>query len=489
MKLQAKKYPLPLKDKETTVLFIYETEKKKPVSDQAPPELHSLLAKIDLQHFSAGAGEVAFTSLKNEPALLLCGLGKIEKITLESLRNAAAAVNAFCGSRKITRFNVALPVLEKITGEDVIAALAEGFTLAGYRFDRYKKNDDTPPLSSVTFFSEEKKAGAIVKEVLTIAAGVIQCRDLVNLNAEETTPAFVAKEAQKLSKIENVTCRVLGKPELEKLKMGLLLAVNRGSALPPRMVVLRYTGGKKSSKSLALVGKGITFDSGGMSLKSGTGMEAMRMDMAGAAMALYTFKTAAELKLKINLTAVIPLTENMLAHNAYRPGDVFTGYAGKSVYIGNTDAEGRLILADALAYTVDKLKPDYIIDMATLTGACIAAFGETVAGLLGTDDVLIEKIRRAAEKTGEQAWPLPLYPEFEENIKTDIADLSNMSSEKNAGTIHAAAFLKQFVGDTPWAHLDIAGTAWYSKPRGYRPKNATGFGVRLLTEMIKKWDQ
>ncbi len=488
MKLQAKKYPIPLKAGETFAVFIYQSPKIK-LEKQIPADIREVTAMMDYSHFRAGSGEIEYSTIKESPGIILCGLGKEESLSPEGLRNAAASVTSFCRGKKITSLNILIPVSGKVEEDTVIQSLAEGLSLANYQFHRYKKNEDKPLLKNFRIFSDSKKAGAIVKEVETVTANVLACRDLVNRNASETTPVDVAREAQKLSKLDNVSCKIMGKPELEKLKMGLLLAVNKGSDNPPRMVILQYRGGKKSSRSIAFVGKGITFDSGGMSLKISGGMEAMRMDMAGAAMALYAFKTAAELKLKVNLTAVIPLTENMLANNAYRPGDVFTSYSGKSVYIGNTDAEGRLILADALAYTIDKLTPDYIIDMATLTGACIVTFGETVAGLLGTSDELLENLIKASEKTGEQIWPLPLLPEFEENMKSDVADLSNMSVEKNAGTIHAASFLKQFTGETPWAHIDIAGTAWYSKARGCRPKNATGFGIQLLTEFLKAWDK
>jgi leucyl aminopeptidase len=293
--------------------------------------------------------------------------------------------------------------------------------------------------------------------------------------------------AKKLASIKNVTCRVLGQKEISALKMGLLMAVNSGSSIPPQMVILSYRGEPGSRESIALVGKGITFDSGGMNLKTNGHIELMRMDMAGAATVMYALKTAAELGISKNIHAVMPLTENMISNTAYSPGDVFTAYNGMTVEVGNTGAEGRLILADALAYTLSKLKPAHIIDIATLTGACVVTFGETVAGLISTDDALTGRIRKAADSTGEKIWPLPLYSEYEENMKSDIADLCNMSSEKNSGTIHGAAFLKNFVGETPWAHIDIAGTAWYTKQRGYRPKNATAYGLRLITVLLKNW--
>jgi len=488
MKLSHKKFPLTPKAEETIAIFVTDDKNKLP-ADQFPGELKKTAQLIDLSLFKAASGSLEFFAAKGASPLLICGLGEPDALTPEGIRGAAAAVTAFCRGRKITLLHTVVPSIDGMNESDMLRFIAEGLSLSNYSFNRYIDSDEKPAVKHFTFYTSSATDKSIVKEVETVTANVHACRDLVNSNTTESTALDIAREAKKLAAIENVICRVLGKPELEKLKMGLLLAVNKGSQVPPRFVILQYKGGKKTSKSLALVGKGITFDSGGMSLKISGGMEAMRMDMAGAAMTLYAFKTAAELKLKINLTAVIPLTENMLANHAYRPGDVVTSYSGKSVYIGNTDAEGRLILADALAYTVDKLKPDYIIDMATLTGACITTFGETVAALLGSDEELVSSIREAAAASGEQVWPLPILPEYEENMKSDVADLSNMPSEKNAGTIHAASFLKQFTGDTKWAHLDIAGTAWYSKPRSYRPKNATGYGVRLLTEVIKNWNK
>jgi leucyl aminopeptidase len=268
------------------------------------------------------------------------------------------------------------------------------------------------------------------------------------------------------------------------MKMGLILAVNKGSAKPPQLAVLKYRGDYQDKKFIALVGKGITFDSGGMNLKPSGHIEDMRTDMAGAAAAMYTLKSAAELKLARNLYAVLPLTENMLSNDSYRPGDVFTAYNGTTVEIGNTDAEGRLVLADALAFTEKILKPDCIIDIATLTGACLATFGELMAGYVTTDDGLGKVLEEAGAATGELIWRLPLIKDYEENVKSDIADICNISSEKNAGTIMGGIFLKNFVKTKRWAHIDIASTARATKPRGYRPKNATGFGVRLLVEAI-----
>ena len=269
--------------------------------------------------------------------------------------------------------------------------------------------------------------------------------------------------------------------------MGLLLAVNRGSSIEPRVVKIEYKGDPENKKVLGIIGKGITFDSGGMDLKPSASMETMRSDMSGAASVLCVMKSLAELKVKKNVIAVIPLTENMLSSNAYRPGDIFRSYSGKTVEIGNTDAEGRLILADAIAYMEKEIKPELIIDIATLTGACVVTFGETVAAFLSNDDRLAAAIESASAETGEKLWRLPFFDDYEDRMKSEIADLSNMSSEKNAGTIAGAVFLKKFIDKTPWLHIDIAGTAWYSKARGYRPKNATGYGLRLLVNMIVNW--
>jgi leucyl aminopeptidase len=368
--------------------------------------------------------------------------------------------------------------------------LAEGSSLSNYEFIRYKTPDaesKTAFVEKIGFCSNVKKAPGLLKKTGTISENVLLCRDLVNDITEKSNPILIAAEAKKLSKLKNMSCKVYGKTELERMKMGLLLAVNRGSKIPPQLVVLKYMGDPSDKKSIACVGKGITFDSGGMNLKPSGHIETMRMDMAGAAAVLYTLKTAAELGLKKNIYGVMPLTENMLSNDSYRPGDVFRSYSGKTVEVGNTDAEGRLILADALAFTEDRLKPECIIDMATLTGACIVAFGETVAGLLSNSDELAETVREAAETTGEKVWRLPLFKDYEEPLKSDFADISNIPSKNEAGTIAAATFLKNFITKSSWAHIDIAGTAWYSTPRGYIPKNATGYGVRLLTEVLERW--
>ncbi len=489
MNLIPQKEDYRFKKNETAVIFITEEscKEKKGITDKRLPVI---LKKIDFSYFRGKEGETLFIPLLDEPNLIICGLGKAGDIDRECIRRTSSSVINLCRDRGIREIVFLLPDVQGLTAEEVLLSLAEGASLSNYEFIRYKTPDSESKISFVEkagFCSGIKNAASLLKKTGIISGNTLLCRDLVNDITEKVSPLVIASEAKKLSRMKNLSCKVYGRKELEKMKMGLLLAVNRGSKIPPQLVVLKYTGNPSVKKSLALVGKGITFDSGGMNLKPSGHLETMRMDMAGAAAVLYTLKTAAELGLKKNIYGVMPLTENMLSNDSYRPGDVFRSYNGKTVEIGNTDAEGRLILADALAFTEDRLKPDCIIDMATLTGACIVAFGETVAGLLSNDDPLSKIINEASEVTGEKVWRLPLFRDYEEPLKSDFADISNIPSKREAGTIAAATFLKNFISVSRWAHIDIAGTAWYSASRGYLPKNATGYGVRLLTEVIEKW--
>jgi len=442
----------------------------------------------DISSFKASAGDIFYFNMKDRPGVVLCGLGDLSKLSEEGMRNCAAAVVKFCMARKIERAVLVEPEIEGFENEIVFRSFAEGALLANYNFDKYKSDRDKDvPLSKIEFYTELKNAAVILKEIEIITANTGLCRDLVNDITDEVNPVTFASLAEKIAAESGMACKIFDKKGIAKKKMGLILAVNRGSVVEPRVVVLEYKGAPGSKKIFGLVGKGITFDSGGMNLKPSGSMETMRCDMAGAATALCSMKTIAELKLKKNVTAVIPLTENMLSSNAYRPGDIYRSYSGKTVEIGNTDAEGRLVLADALSYMEKEVKPDVITDLATLTGACVVTFGESVAAYLSTDDSLAVAVEAASSKTGEKLWRLPFFDDYDDRMKSDVADLNNMSSEKNAGTISGAVFLRNFIEKTPWAHIDIAGTAWYSKARGYRPKNATGYGLRLIVELVKSW--
>lgn len=486
MKLAVKKTSSKISDNDTVAILV--CEKKSGSAGFAIPQALSFVEEqFNLSTFRGRQGDTVYCAMKKRPAVMICGMGREEDVTAESLRSCAAALAAECLKRSITTIIVIPPQPARPGDEEILAALAEGFYLGDYSFGKYKtkKENNDSRIAGITFHSNLESAASILREAETVCRNTLACRDLVNESSDNCTPELFAAEAKNLSKIKGVRCTVFGEKEISRMKMGLLQAVSRGSANPPRLVVLRYRGGAKSSKSIALIGKGITFDSGGLNLKSAGNIEGMRSDMAGAAACLYTIRAAAELGLPVNITAVLPLAENMLGSRSYKPGDVYRAYNGKTVEIGNTDAEGRLVLADALAYTVDRIKPDIMIDIATLTGACIVCLGEIIAGYLCTDDALSEAIFRAGEKTGERLWRLPLYREYAEDIKSDFADMNNVAPGRKAGTIIGAIFLKNFAGKTPWAHIDIAGTSWFSKKRGYRPKYATGYGVRLFIELLK----
>jgi leucyl aminopeptidase len=314
---------------------------------------------------------------------------------------------------------------------------------------------------------------------------VLATRDLMHHPSNTATPTFMAKVAQAMARKHKITCKVLEKKDMEKLKMGSLLGVARGSHEPPKFIVMEYKGGKAKDKPVVIVGKGVTFDTGGISLKPTVAMDEMKFDMSGGAVTIGTLQAAASLKLKVNVVGIVPATENMPGGSAIKPGDILTASNGKTIEVLNTDAEGRLILADALVYA-QRYKPRALIDLATLTGAVIMALGHQAAAAIGTDAKLIQKLIDSGDATGERLWELPLYEEFEKATKSDIADLKNIATKGvGAGTITGAAFLKPFTGDYPWVHLDIAGTAWTSNEKPYVPKGGSAYGVRLLIDYLK----
>jgi leucyl aminopeptidase len=412
------------------------------------------------------------------PPVLVVGLGKRDELDAEKLRVAAAVA-----AKEAARLEAGS--LAWVMPEDDAAAeaLVTGTILASYRFDRFKSGDgdDAPRLETLTLLGAADLADAA--EVARITAEAQnRARDLQLTPANVATPTFLGERAEEIAAAsDSLSVEVLGRPELEAKGMGGLLAVSQGGPQEPKLVVLRYSGG--SGPTLAFVGKGVTFDTGGISLKPGAGMQEMKMDMSGAAAVLEAVAAIAELELPINLVALVPTTENMPSGTAIKPGDVITQYNGKTVEVNNTDAEGRLILADALAYAVE-LGAERIVDIATLTGAVEIALGSTYAGLISNDDELAAAVSSAGEATGELAWRLPLHPEYKELMKGTVADLSNLGKQRKAGTITAASFLEEFVGETAWAHLDIAGSAW-GIGREYVGNEANGFGVRLLVEIAR----
>jgi leucyl aminopeptidase len=416
--------------------------------------------------------------------LLAVGLGKREEADAERLRLAAAVAAKEAAGLETTSLAWLLP--DSDDGEATAAALVTGTILAAYRFDRFRSGDpDEPPpprIDSLTLLAPEGVAAA-AEAARVCAEAQNRARDLQSLPSNVATPSFLARHAREIASAHAaVTTDVLGREQIGAKKMGGLVAVSQGSAEEPKLIVMRYAGG--SGPTLGIVGKGVTFDTGGISLKPSASMQEMKMDMSGAAAVLEAVGAIAELGLAVDLVAVVPATENMPSGTAIKPGDVITQYNGKTVEVNNTDAEGRLILADALAYAVE-LGAERIVDVATLTGAVLIALGSTYAAVISNDDELAAEVERAGGTTGELVWRLPLHPEYKELTKGTVADLTNAAAKRKAGTIYAGSFLEEFVGDTPWAHVDIAGTAW-DVGRPYTGNDASGFGVRLLVELARE---
>lgn len=445
------------------------------------------ISKKELNFFSAKPGEIFYSSENGKKPTILCGLGDPSKIDREVVRNAAASVTEYCNSKKITSIAVELSQVEGQYQEELALSAAEGLLLPNYAFTKYKSKDETSLLKSVFIATESKQVKTKLEKLSVLLQNIYLCRDLINSNADEVNPVAFADMAKKTGNKKSSALKVsiLNKRAIEKNKMGLIEAVSRASHIEPRVVIMEYRGNPSDKKVFGLVGKGVTYDSGGLNLKPGDSMLTMKCDMSGAATAFATMKSLAELGVKRNVVAVIPLSENMLGGNSYKPGDVYVSHSGKTVEIGNSDAEGRLILADAISYLKTKYKPDFILDLATLTGACVVTFGETVAAYLSNSEEMSQTFETSAKTVGENVWRLPLFKDYDDRMDSEIADLSNISSEKNAGTITAAVFLRHFVGETPWLHLDIAGTAYLSKKRGCLPKFATGFGIMTLVEFIE----
>jgi leucyl aminopeptidase len=355
-------------------------------------------------------------------------------------------------------------------------------------YDKYKKEKKIKPLKQINFQVKPKTSGGLRKipsKVSTICEGTILAREWINTPSNEKTPEQFTRSIVSRARKHGLKIQVLREKDLKQQKFGALLAVAAGSRSKPSMVVLEHKPAG-ARQTLALVGKGITFDSGGLNIKTGESMAAMKSDMSGAAAVAATLITLARLKAKSHVIGAIPIVENMPSGEATRPGDIVRSYAGKTIEIGNTDAEGRLILADAMSYVAKKHKPRMMIDLATLTGACIVALGEKIAGVFTTDDDLAAVLLASGEKTHERCWQMPMPEDYKELLKSDFADLNNMPSSSWGGAITAALFLSEFCGDIRWAHIDIAGPAYLKKGGAYCGPGGTGFGVRLLCDAIQK---
>jgi len=425
--------------------------------------------------------------------IMLVGMGKKKDITLDKIRQAAgtAATTARdTGSYEITGVMDSLEI-PGITPEELFQAHIEGSLLALYTFQKYKNipAEEQREMKTLTLLVSKKETPGplldAVKRGQIIADAVCFTRDLINTPAQDKTPAILADTAKKLAKESGIQCKILSTPELKKLGMGGILGVSQGSAQPPKFIILEYNARAKSRETIVFVGKGLTFDSGGICLKQAKDMDIMKSDMSGGAAVLGALKAIAEMKLPQHVVGLIPCTENMPGGSAIKPGDIVKFHSGKTAEVANTDAEGRLILADALAYA-EKYKPCAVIDLATLTGSCVVALGTAASGMLGNNEELKRRVKTASEKTWERVWELPLWDDYQEQIKSDIADIKNIGGPY-AGAITAACFLSKFTEKYPWVHLDIAGTSWCEKNNAYLKKGASGVGVRLLVHLVRNW--
>ena len=420
--------------------------------------------------------------------LLTAGLGDTATLDAERLRVLGALVAAEGRRYEARRIAWELDDVGELTPAEAAAAITEGVVMGSYRFDRYRTPDpDDPQAPAVEHLALSVADGADelaprLRTARVAAEAANRARDLQNLPPNVVTPSYLADRARELAvEFETVSTEVLGREEIVARGLGGLEAVAAGSEEEPKLICLRYSG-RGSGEVLGLVGKAVTFDSGGISIKPSQGMHEMKMDMSGGAAVLEAVAAIAELGLELDIACAIPATENMPSGSATRPGDIITQLNGKTVEVNNTDAEGRLILADALTWCVRELGADRVVDLATLTGAVLIALGSTYAALISNDDDLADAVEGAGTRTGELAWRLPLHPEYKKLTKGTVADLTNAAAKRKAGTIYAASFLEEFVDDKPWAHLDIAGTAW-DVGREYVGKGPTGYGVRLLVAL------
>ena len=445
------------------------------------PSLSRLVAKVWNHEFSGKKQEVLLVPAPEDirpERILFLGLGKKEALSPEQVRQAGGKALAYLrdlGMRKPAFSTILVTALKQSPADFV-----EGALLGLYQYEKYRSEKSGKKIAAFTVIARpSRKLTQDIRRVETLAAAVAFARDLVNAPANEMTPTGLAHVAASLKR-KTLSVKVLGKKELEKLGMGAYLAISYGSAEPPKFIVLEYRGSRKPP--VVVIGKSITFDSGGLSLKPSDSMEKMKYDMAGGAAVLGVMKAAAEMKLPVHLVGLLPATENLPGGCATRPGDVVRSLSGKTVEIVNTDAEGRLALADALAYA-KRFHPAAIIDIATLTGACAITFGGEAMAMMGNDRSLLDAFRTAGENTYERVWEMPLLEEYKEYLKSDIADMRNVGTR--IGSLMASAyFLYEFAGQTPWVHLDIAGTAWVEKDRPYLPKGASGIGVRLIYAIL-----
>lgn len=483
MRIQTKTTPAAIQPAAAVVFFLH--------AEQKPSALGAAFRDINAEEFSGKLGQICVVHTQGKlaaPRALLVGLGQRKELTMPKLRRAAVMA-----TRRLREIGVGRVAFD--AGDAGRAGvIAEAAVAAHYDFDDFKPSKAPPKtkLSLATIHvspGEVRAATTAVQRGCVIGETVNWTKSVANLPGNVIYPAELARRAVALARElrGRLRCRVLDKRALERGGFGGILAVGSGSIREPRLIVLEYRGGSRSPKAkpFALVGKAVTFDSGGICIKPGDKMDEMKWDKCGGCAVLGIMRAAALLRLPVNLIGVIAAAENMPSATSYRPGDIVTTRSGNTIEVINTDAEGRVILSDALAYACEQ-KPEAIVDFATLTGACVVALGHNIGGLMGNDAALRKRIQRASEATGERVWELPLEDEFRDMVKSDVATVKN-STGRYAGTLSGAAFLQAFVDkDVPWAHLDIAGPAWVSDAKPHHERGATAFGVRLMIELLSR---
>ena len=481
----------PLK-KQTSILCAFVTEKTNQVFglEEINPKIKSVIT----ESFKETEGNLGKISIINTydliPAkrILLVGIGTKEKISNDTFRFASGKIAQRVKDMKVKDFGIIVPQKLQVKQTSIVSQIIEGVKLSLFSFDKYKK-EKTDFSSDLTILAPNSKdITKVIKRAQIISEGVIFTKEIANLPPNVCTPITLANFAKDLANKNKMKCRIFDKSQLKRGGFGGITAVGQGSKNEPRLIILEHNKGGKQ-KPIVIVGKAVTFDTGGISLKPGEKMDEMKFDKCGGCTVLGIMKAVSELQLPINVVGIVPSVENMPSGESYRPGDIIKLYSGKTAEILNTDAEGRLILADALSYGEKIYKPKIIIDFATLTGACIVALGTNVAGMVSNNENLVNEIKSASKETFEEVWQLPLNEDYMNMIKSDVADMKNVGIGRAAGTITAAAFLQNAVEKTPWVHFDIAGVAWTqtgTKEKPYNPKGATGFGVRLILEYLSK---
>ena len=457
----------------------------------ADGEIRGTLGEITIVHNQGERSQLA------ADRVAVVGLGKRDDLDLETLRIAAATVARKARDLRVGRYATVVHGAGAGGLDSRLAArtVVEASLLALYTFYDFKSapDDPRPTIDEIVVVERDEDRADAIEEAATeasvVADAVALARDLSQTPGNSMTPPILADRARAMAESRGLSIQVWGKDELREHGMNAILAVNSGSAQDPRFVMMRHDSGNPGAKTLAVVGKGITFDSGGISLKPPEHMENMKHDMSGAAAVVGFMQLAADVKLPVNVIGIFAATENLPSGTAYKPGDVFKTYQGTFIEIVNTDAEGRVILSDSLAYAAEQ-NPDAIVDLATLTGACVVALGHHASGAMGNDEGLLSLMKQAGDVAGERVWPLPLWKDYRKDIESGIGDIKNTGG-RPGGALTAAAFLQCFVGDKPWVHLDIAGTAytegWARTPPYQPPGCATGVGVRLLLEFARRW--